>query len=129
MPTEGWKETARWKRKFRVSVKFNVYWKPCICLKFENADIEKEGVADKTFLSFWNLSFQNVKMEVDWTYPQLRNKAPLSEENPPEIKNVLTFPKKPKFQNSNSSPNLGGGWTLRYHSQNCFEFMVNFTVY
>ena len=36
-----------WKRKFRFSVKVNIYLKPCICLKSENVNIENEGGSGK----------------------------------------------------------------------------------
>ena len=47
VPNEGWKETAPSERKFRFSVKVNIYLKPCICLKSENVNIENEGAASR----------------------------------------------------------------------------------
>ena len=35
------------KKKFRFSVKVNIYLKPCICLKSENVNIENEGGSGK----------------------------------------------------------------------------------
>ena len=45
------------------------YLKSCICLKSENVDIENEGVADNFFVNFWNLAFQNKKMDRKLTSP------------------------------------------------------------
>ena len=67
MHTEGWKETAPWKRKFRFSVKVNIYLKLCICLKSENVNIENEDATGKKILNFLNLAFQNEKMDEEWT--------------------------------------------------------------
>ena len=33
VPFKGWKETDPWKRKFKICVKVNIYFKLCICLK------------------------------------------------------------------------------------------------
>ena len=64
--TEGRKETAPWTRKFRLSVKVNIYLKPGIYLKSENVNIENEHAAGNV-LNFWILAFQNGKMDKEWT--------------------------------------------------------------
>ena len=79
VPTEKWKETATWKRKFRFCVKVSIYLKPCICLKSENVNTGNILVP-----------------------PTLIGQPP------PEIKNILTSSENPKFQNCNSPLNLAG---------------------
>ena len=97
--TERWKETAPWKRKFRFSVKANIYLKPCICLKSENMNTENEGTTSEYFWNFWNLAFQNEKMDGEWTDLNIRNiTSPHIGYPPPEIENILTSTKNPKFQ-------------------------------
>ena len=76
MTTEGWKEAAPLQRKLRFSVQVNIYLKPCICLKYENVNIENDSATGKTFLKFWNLAFQNEKLtEIELTSP-LQNIPP-----------------------------------------------------
>ena len=114
MPTKGWKETAPWKRKFRFSVKVNIYLKPCICLISENVNIENEGAAGKIFLNFWNLALQNEKMDREWTDLSLRDKTnPLIGQHPlpPNLESKI-FWTSPKTQNSDSPLNLSGGCTI-----------------
>ena len=55
--TEGWKETAPWKRKSRISLKS--ISKPCIFLKSENVNMGNEGTTGKKILNFWKLAFEN----------------------------------------------------------------------
>ena len=108
MTTEGWKEAAPLQRKLRFSVQVNIYLKPCICLKYENVNIENDSATGKTFLNFWNLAFRNEKLtEIELTSP-LQN-IPPPHPTPPIIgqpthksKNILTSFKNTKFQNSNS---------------------------
>ena len=81
VPTEGWKGTAPWAKKFRFSIKVNVYLKPCIHLKSEN-EYWKWGCRRQNFFIylfiyfFWNLAFQNGKMDEEWTDFPLRNIPP-----------------------------------------------------
>ena len=66
VPTEGWKETAPWKRKFRFSVKANMYMKPCICLKSKNVNIENEGANGKNFFEFLKSCILKWEEKMDW---------------------------------------------------------------
>ena len=77
VPTEEWNENASWKRKTRFKAKVNIYLKPCICLKSDN-----EGAADKNFLNFWNLAFQNEKIDGKWTDLPIQNIPPVIEKHP-----------------------------------------------
>ena len=77
VPTEEWNETASWKRKTRFKAKVNIYLKPCICLKSDN-----EGAAGKNFLNFWNLAFQNEKIDGKWTDLPMQNIPPVIEQHP-----------------------------------------------
>ena len=63
VPSERWKETAPWKRKFRFSVKVNIYLKPCMHPKSKNVNIENKGAAGKNFWTFEILHFKMGK----WT--------------------------------------------------------------
>ena len=100
LPTEGWKETAPWKRKFRFSVKVNIYLRPCICLKSENKNIENEGAANKIFWIFEILHFKMRKwMQNELTSPD-EIYLPLIGQPPPW--NQKYFDLRWKTQNSNS---------------------------
>ena len=85
-----------------------MYLKSCICLKSENVNIENEGAVGKNVLPFWNLSFQNEKMDGEWTDLPPQNITP-----PPRTTHSLKskiFDLPPKKQNSNSPLlNLAGG--------------------
>ena len=54
-----------------------MYLKPCMYLKSENVNTENEGAVGKNVLHFWNLSFQNEKMDGEWTDLPLQNITPL----------------------------------------------------
>ena len=75
VPSERWKETGPWKRKFRFSVKVNIYLKPCMHPKSKNVNIENKGGASKHFWNF-EIPFQNGKMDVEWTDLPQRNIPP-----------------------------------------------------
>ena len=63
-------------------------------------NIKHEGTAGKK-MNFWNLVFENEKMDGKWTDLPLRNIPFPSLDNPsfpPEIKNILTSPKSTKLQ-------------------------------
>ena len=63
IPTEKWKETAPQKRKFRLSIKVNIYLKPCIRLKSEMWILKMRAPRAKNVWIFWpppkNPKFQN----------------------------------------------------------------------
>ena len=99
VPTEEWNETASWKRKTRFKAKVNIYLKPCICLKSVN-----KGAAGKFFLNFWNLAFQNEKIDREWTDLPIQNIPPCHRTTPP-LKSKILWPPL-KTQNSNFSPYL-----------------------
>ena len=92
--TERWKETVPWKRKFRFGVKSNIYLKPCICLKSENMNIENEGA----IWNFWNLAFQNEKIDGEWTDLHIRNITfPPHRTSSPWNRKYFNLHKKPKI--------------------------------
>ena len=113
IPLENYprKETTPWKRTFRFSVKVYIYLKPFICLKYENVNIENKATTGKTFLNFWNLAFQNEKMDREWTdLPFEFNPHFIG--SSPEIKYILISPKNPNFKDSNPSTTLAGVCTM-----------------
>ena len=105
VPTEGWTETSPWKRKFRFSVKTISTWSLASVLNPKMWILNMRVPQAKIFLNFWNLSFQNEKMDGKWTGLPPRNNPPLIGKTPLpqyEIKNILTSLKNSKFQNFNT---------------------------
>ena len=110
--TERWKETAPWKRKFR-----------CICLKSENINIENEGATSKNFWNFWNLAFQNEKIDGEWTvHMQNITSAPHRTSSPW----IEIFSPPQKTQNSNSLTNPSRGCTPCYPCSTIYSLWKNF---
>ena len=108
MTTEVWNETAPWTKKFRFTVKVNIYLQPCMYLKFENVNIENEGATDKNFLKFWNVAFQKGenRCRMNWPTDLLQHNIT------PFIGHPPSHLKYPKFQNSISTLTLAEVHTM-----------------
>ena len=113
VPTEGWTETSPWKRKFRFSVKAISTWSFAFVLNPKMWILKMRVPQAKNFLNFWNLSFQNEKMDGKWTgLPPWNIKPPTDRKDttsPKWNQKYFDLPQKlkiPKFQHPLT---LGGG--------------------
>ena len=93
VPTEGWKETAPWK-KIRFTVKVNIFLKPCICLKSE---YWRWGCQWQNFFELLESCISKWENGQRMNWSSKCNPHPFLG-HPQEIKNIVTYPQYPKFQ-------------------------------
>ena len=96
LPTEGWKETAPWAKKFRFSVKVNIYLK----LKMWRLKTRAPQAEIDEFFKTCFLKWENGR-RMNWPPPKKYNSLPLIGQ-PPPLKSKKNWPpqkpKIPKFQ-------------------------------
>ena len=95
-------------KKILIHCKVNIFLKSYIYLKSENVNIENEGAAGRKFLNFWNLAFQNEKMNREWTDLPLKNASPLIGQ-PPWNQKYFHLPPKSKIPKLKLPLTLVGG--------------------
>ena len=102
----GWRETAPWTWKFRISVKFNIYLNSCICLKYENINIGNEGKAKMIeFLKSCISKWEN-RRRMNWPPPKKYTPLPHPFIGQPHYwhQKYFNLSQKPKISKFHHSP-------------------------